>query len=145
VEALRRHPEAVDRYVKRGNPWRPREPGRERVEGRVRAHASHKALAEWNKVSVVCGKCGALRDWKAMARAANKKRGRVRDDAGCVCCSVHYRVGKDGGKQRTRAREILQGERIVVRQPARVNESSVWVRGDAAECALQVLLRFGDE
>jgi len=132
------------RYVKRGNPYAPRREGRERVEGRGMAPASREALAAWNRVSVECGRCGALRDWQSVARAAGKEGGRVSGNMACVCCSMHFRLGKDGQKQRERAREILRGDRLLVRQPASTSVESVWIRADARECAIAVLVRFGD-
>ena len=107
-----------------GRAW---QSGKKRGEG----EACTAALALVRKLTLECGQCGALVDWRraktAMRNAKGKKRNR-----GCGCagrrCTKYWAPKKFGKTQRKMAAALRSGERILAAWPRNADDADIWQR-----------------
>ena len=105
------------------------------VKRRGREKACKDALKLVRTLTLECGQCGALVDWRRAKTAMRRARGKKRNK-GCGCagrrCTKHWAPQKFGRTQRKMAEALLCGERILAAWPRNADDANIWQRPEEA-------------
>ena len=92
-------------------------------ERRGLSDGTARGRARANGLTFSCPACDGLVDLRAASEAAGRDdRKHLRTGDGCFRCGSHYRPGKHCKAQRDKVQAILEGGRIMIAAPARIDE-----------------------